>query len=110
MDISTLFSLEGKVAVITGGSRGIGKHFARAFIDAGCSKVYITARKAQACVETAEELGTRLAVLGAEMMLEGLRRVGRGAAEFTAQDLEKVTHSKKLQKEDGRISKEFKEW
>ena len=35
MNIDTLFSLEGKVAVITGGSRGLGKHFARAFIASG---------------------------------------------------------------------------
>ena len=63
MDISTLFSLEGKVAVITGGSRGIGKHFAQAFIQAGCRRVYITARKAQACFETAEELGDRCVAL-----------------------------------------------
>ena len=56
MNIDTLFSLEGKVAVITGGSRGLGKHFARAFIASG-AKVYITSRKAPACFETAEELG-----------------------------------------------------
>ncbi len=73
MDISTLFSLEGKVAVITGGSRGIGKHFARAFIDAGCSKVYITARKAQACIETAEELGEKCVALPHDLStMEGI--------------------------------------
>jgi len=40
-----LFSLKGKAALVTGGSRGIGLHTATAFLHAGCSKVYITARK-----------------------------------------------------------------
>lgn len=50
-----LFSLEGRVAVVTGGSRGIGKMIAQGYVEQG-AKVYITARKAPACVETAEEL------------------------------------------------------
>lgn len=53
--MSELFSLKGRVALVTGGSRGIGKMIAAGFIDQG-AKVYITARKAQACIETAEEL------------------------------------------------------
>lgn len=50
-----LFSLEGRVAVVTGGSRGIGKMIAQGFVEQG-AKVYITARKAAACDETAAEL------------------------------------------------------
>ncbi|MEX6633957.1 SDR family oxidoreductase [Hyphococcus lacteus] len=50
-----LFSLEGRVALVTGGSRGIGKMIARGFLEQG-AKVYITARKAPACDQTAEEL------------------------------------------------------
>jgi len=43
--MKNLFSLEGKTAVVTGGSRGIGAMIARGFLDYG-AKVYITARKA----------------------------------------------------------------
>ncbi len=50
-----LFSLNGRVALVTGGSRGIGKMIAEGFIAQG-AKVYITARKAEPCNETAREL------------------------------------------------------
>lgn len=51
-----LFSLEGRTALVTGGSRGIGKMIAKGFIDQG-AKVYISSRKPGACDETAAELG-----------------------------------------------------
>jgi NAD(P)-dependent dehydrogenase (short-subunit alcohol dehydrogenase family) len=51
-----LFSLQGRVAVVTGGSRGIGKMIAAGFLNQGAAKVYITARKAPACEATANEL------------------------------------------------------
>ncbi|KPM37432.1 hypothetical protein AK830_g9151 [Neonectria ditissima] len=44
-DFETLFSLHGKSALVTGGSRGLGLHMATAFLRAGCSLVIITARK-----------------------------------------------------------------
>jgi len=53
--MKNLFSLGGRVALITGGSRGIGKMIAQGFLEQG-AKVYITARKATACDQTAEEL------------------------------------------------------
>ncbi|WEK11025.1 MAG: SDR family oxidoreductase [Candidatus Pseudomonas colombiensis] len=49
------FSLQGRTALVTGGTRGIGKMIAKAFVEAGAS-VYVCARDAEACRQTAEEL------------------------------------------------------
>jgi len=51
-----LFSLKGRIAVVTGGSRGIGRMIAAGFLSQGAARVYITARKAAACEATAKEL------------------------------------------------------
>ena len=53
--MSKLFSLDGRVALVTGGSRGIGRMIAEGFLRQGAT-VYISARKAEACDATAAEL------------------------------------------------------
>ncbi len=79
MDLATLFSLEGRVAVITGGSRGIGRMIAQGFLAAGCARVYITARKAAEVAATAAELGPRCIALPGDISTMA------GIAELTAE-------------------------
>jgi len=62
MDTNSLFRLDGRVALVTGGSRGIGRMIAAGFIAQG-AKVYISSRKADACFAAAEELGPNCVAL-----------------------------------------------
>ncbi|MBI3526167.1 MAG: SDR family oxidoreductase [Betaproteobacteria bacterium] len=55
MNVKKLFDLSGKVALITGGSRGLGLQMAEALGEMGC-KVAITARKPNELAETAAHL------------------------------------------------------
>ena len=74
--MKNLFSIEGKTALITGGSRGIGEMIAAGFLANG-AKVYISSRKAETCDATAkrlqEEYGGECISLPADLSnLEGI--------------------------------------
>ena len=54
--LDTLFSMSGKVCVVTGGSSGLGSYMAQGFLEAGAERVYITARSAEKLQAKAQEL------------------------------------------------------
>jgi NAD(P)-dependent dehydrogenase (short-subunit alcohol dehydrogenase family) len=53
--MSDLFSIEGKLALVTGGTSGIGLMIAHGLVTAG-ARVIVASRKAEACATTAQEL------------------------------------------------------
>jgi NAD(P)-dependent dehydrogenase (short-subunit alcohol dehydrogenase family) len=81
---SDLFSLEGRTALVTGGSRGIGRMIAAGFIAQG-AKVYISSRKAADCDATAEALsegGTCISLPQDISTVEGCRSLATRIGEL----------------------------
>lgn len=87
MKLDDLFSVDGKTALVTGGSRGIGEMIAAGFLANGVS-VYITSRKADVCAATAERLmkdhGGECTALPAD--LSGLEGIEGLVAELTERE------------------------
>ncbi|MFA7594817.1 MAG: SDR family oxidoreductase [Novosphingobium sp.] len=73
MDLEGLFGLSGRIALVTGGSRGIGRMVVEGLLAAGCSRVYICARKQEQLDAAAAELGERVVPLVADIgKIEGI--------------------------------------
>ena len=75
--MADMFDLSGRVAVVTGGSRGIGRMIAEELVRRGV-RVYITARNAEVCLQTASELsefGACIAIPNNLSTLDGVREL-----------------------------------
>jgi NAD(P)-dependent dehydrogenase (short-subunit alcohol dehydrogenase family) len=81
------FSLQGRTALVTGGTRGIGKMIAKAFVEAG-AHVYVSSRDVEACQQTAEELGAMGICHGVAANLA----TEEGVRELAARLGEQITH------------------
>lgn len=81
MDTKNLFSLEGRIALVTGGSRNLGKTIAAAYIAQGAT-VYISSRKVEDCDATAAELGPNCHALPQDVStVEGVRALAEALAD-----------------------------
>jgi NAD(P)-dependent dehydrogenase (short-subunit alcohol dehydrogenase family) len=89
--LRSLFDMTGRVVIVTGGTRGIGRALAEGYVAAG-ARVVVTSRKAAACDETAKHLrsqgGEALGVPCHVGDLDALRElVGRTVQAFGAIDV-----------------------
>ena len=85
INVGDLFSIQGKTALVTGGSRGIGLMIARGYVEAG-AKVYISSRKKAVCDETAarlSEIGECISIPADLSTTEGCRQL---AGELTSRE------------------------
>jgi len=81
-----LFGLNGKTAVVTGGSRGIGFMIAQGLLEAGADRVILSARKAEASAAAAEKLsrfGEAHSIPGDVSTPEGCAALGAAISEIT---------------------------
>ncbi|KAH9215903.1 hypothetical protein DL95DRAFT_523051 [Leptodontidium sp. 2 PMI_412] len=91
-----LFRLDGKVALVTGGSRGLGLHTATAFLLAGAKKVIITARKA----EGPEGISQAVEKLN---KISGIKGHAMGIPANVSNEAEIICLAKKIEQEDGKL-------
>ena len=90
--MNDLFSLAGRVALVTGGSRGIGRMIAAGFLAQG-ARVYVSSRKAEACERTAAELAAAGPCFALPADVSSLEGVNALAAAFAAREARLVDAS-----------------
>ncbi len=84
MDLQQLFGLDGRIALVTGGSRGIGAMIVEGFLAAGCERIYISARKADQVQAAVDHFGPRVIGLPFDLAsVDGCRAL---AAELAARE------------------------
>ncbi|MFA9199798.1 MAG: SDR family oxidoreductase [Cypionkella sp.] len=86
MTLEDMFSLKGRVALVTGGSRGIGMMMVEGFLAAGIERVYISARKIHEIEETCAELGEK--VIGIQGDISTLAGIEALVAEIASRERE----------------------
>ena len=110
MKIEELFSVRGKVAVVTGGSRGLGEMIARAYVENGV-KVYITARRAEACEQLAKELSEIGECIAIPADLSRMEEIDRFAGEIEKREKQARHSRQQCRRQLGReLSRVSGEW
>jgi NAD(P)-dependent dehydrogenase (short-subunit alcohol dehydrogenase family) len=84
MDLNSLFNLEGRTVLVTGGSRGIGAMIVEGYLAAGAKRIYISARKVDQINDAVAKFGDR--VVGIPMDISSLDGCHALAAEIASRE------------------------
>jgi NAD(P)-dependent dehydrogenase (short-subunit alcohol dehydrogenase family) len=84
MDLHSLFNLEGRTVLVTGGSRGIGAMIVEGYLAAGAKRIYISARKVDQIEEAVTKFGDR--VIGIPMDISSVEGCNALAAEIMSRE------------------------
>jgi NAD(P)-dependent dehydrogenase (short-subunit alcohol dehydrogenase family) len=84
--VESLFSLDGKVCLVTGGSRGLGYQMAGGFLEAGAARVYITARTAKVCEDAAVSLSNYGDCVALPCDISSVANIDKLVAELTERE------------------------